>query len=146
MEIVGEDTLGGEIQRLSGELGLSGCVRFLGFLTQRQLRPRVEEADILIVSSRHEAGPLVMLEAGVVGVPTVGTAVGHVLEWAPDAALAVPVSNPQALAAAIQDLIGDEDKRLALARDAQSRATREDADYTAQCVENLYRTLLTGRP
>ncbi len=37
----------------------------------------------MIISSRHEAGPLAVLEAAVKGVPTVGTAVGHIAEWAP---------------------------------------------------------------
>jgi glycosyltransferase involved in cell wall biosynthesis len=50
-------------------------------MTQRQLRPIVEAADLMILSSCHEAGPLVMLEAAVAGVPTVGTAVGHIREW-----------------------------------------------------------------
>ena len=73
MSVVGEDTLNGAIQSMAAELRLSERVRFLGFLPQRQLRPIVEAADLMILSSRHEAGPLAMLEAAVAGVPTVGT-------------------------------------------------------------------------
>lgn len=93
LDIAGEDVLHGEIQALAGRLGLSNRIRFRGFLTQRQLRPVVEAADLMIVSSCHEAGPLAILEAAVAGVPTVGTAVGHIAEWAPYAALAVPVGD-----------------------------------------------------
>jgi len=141
MDIVGVDTLQGEMQELLGRLDLGGRVRYLGFRTQRELRPLVESADLLVVSSRHEAGPAVLLEAAVAGVPTVGTAVGHIVEWAPSAALAVPVANPERLADAIHTLLGDEDLRLRVARAAQCRALSEDADYTARTFEALYQRL-----
>jgi glycosyltransferase involved in cell wall biosynthesis len=144
MDIVGEDTLHGEVQGLAARLGLSGQVRFRGFLTQRQLRPVVQAADIMIVSSRHEAGPLALLEAAAVGVPTVGTAVGHVAEWAPHAALSVPVGDAPVLAGAIGRLLDDEDLRLRIAAEAFRRATRDNADYTAACFQILYAGL-TGR-
>jgi glycosyltransferase involved in cell wall biosynthesis len=143
-DVVGDDTLQGEMQALSQRLGLSQRVNFRGFMTQRQLRPLVQAADLMIVSSRHEAGPLVLLEAAAVGVPTVGTAVGHVAEWAPDASVAVPVGDAASLAAAIQRLLMDEDLRLGIARAAFERATREDADYTAGRFQALYSGLSTS--
>ena len=145
MDVVGDDTLHGEIQSLAEQMGLSGIIRFRGFLTQRQLRPVVEAADLMIISSRHEAGPLALLEAAVAGVPTVGTAVGHVAEWAPQAALAVPIGDSSALAAAIRRLLYDEELRLSIARQALRRAAREDADYTAEQFQQLYSTLPAGR-
>lgn len=138
MDIVGEDTLGGEIQRLARELGVADKVRFHGFMTQRQLLPLMQAAHLLVVSSRHEAGPVAVLEAAAVGVPTVGTAVGHIAEWAPDAALAVPVGSGQSLAAALRRVLSDEALRLRLARAAWARAMREDADYTAGCFQAIY--------
>jgi|ERR1700676_279934 len=141
MDIVGDDTLQGEIQALAGQMGLSRQVRFRGFLTQRQLRPLMAAADLMIISSRHEAGPLALLEAAVAGVPTVGTAVGHVAEWAPDAAVAVPVGDSAGLASAIGRLLNDEGLRLGIAREALRRATREDADYTAGRFQALYTSL-----
>ena len=140
-DIVGEDTLHGEIQRLAAELALLPRVRFHGFLTRSQLRPLVEAAHLMVVSSRHETGPVAALEAAVAGVPTVGTCVGHIAEWAPTAALAVPVGDSAAMAAAIGQLLGDEDLRLGLAREAQRRAVAQDADYTAQCFRDLYARL-----
>ena len=139
MDLIGVDTLDGAIPRLATQLGLDGHVRFLGFKTQRELRPLMEDADLLVMSSLHEAGPLVLLEAAVAGVPTVGTAVGHLAEWAPDAALAVPAGDWLALAGAIRQVLGDEAQRLQLAREAQRRALHEDAAYTAARFEALYR-------
>jgi glycosyltransferase involved in cell wall biosynthesis len=140
-DIVGEDTLGGEIQTLARTLGLLGHVRFRGFVTHGDLQPIISAAHLMVISSRHEAGPLVMLESAVLGVPTVGTAVGHVAEWAPEAALAVPVGDWTGLAAAIRVLASDEPLRQRLAHAAQQRASQEDADYTAHQFQQLYAQL-----
>jgi glycosyltransferase involved in cell wall biosynthesis len=145
MEIVGVDTLDGRMDRLVHELGLEDHVRFLGFRTQRELRPLMAAADLLVMSSMHEAGPLVLLEAAVAGVPTVGTAVGHIAEWSPSASLAVAVGDWVGLAAAIQQVLVDEALRGRLAAAAQRRALDEDADYTARSFEALYRELLARR-
>lgn len=142
MDVVGQDTLDGEMQRLAHELGLDARVCFHGFKTQRELRPMMEAADLLVMSSRHEAGPLVLLEAAVAGVPTVGTAVGHLAEWSPSAALAVPVADWSALAEAIGRVLSDETLRLRLAVAAQRRAVTEDADRTARAFQALYLQLV----
>jgi glycosyltransferase involved in cell wall biosynthesis len=145
MEVIGEDTLRGEMQSLTARLGLSERVSFRGFLPQRQLRPFVEAADLMILSSRHETGPLAMLEAAVAGVPTAGTAVGHIREWSPDAATSVPVGDWCRLGDAIKGILEDEELRLRIAREAMRRAVREDADYTAGCFQALYAALLMRR-
>ena len=142
VDIVGEDTLGGTVQRDAEALGLSGVVTFHGFLPQTELRPVVERSHVLLVSSRHETGPVAVLEAALAGVPTVGTAVGHVAELAPDAAVAVPVGDAAAFARAIHELLADEDRRLACAAAAQRRAIAEDAGYTARSLLDIHaRTL-----
>jgi glycosyltransferase involved in cell wall biosynthesis len=140
-DVVGEDTLQGEIQGLAAQLGLSTRVRFHGFLTRGRLRPIVEAADLMIVSSRHETGPVAVLEAAVAGVPSVGTCVGHIVEWAPNAAVAVPVGDWASMAGAIVKLLDDEELRLSIAREAQRRALAEDADYTVERFRALYARL-----
>jgi len=141
LDVVGEDTLGGRIQALAVELGLARRITFHGFLTQRALRPIVDAAHVALITSRHEAGPIAMLEAAVAGVPTVGTAVGHIAEWSPHAALAVPCQDPAALAAALTRVLDDEDLRMTLAEAAFRDATREDADLTARAFNEAYRRL-----
>jgi glycosyltransferase involved in cell wall biosynthesis len=138
LDLVGEDTLHGQVQDLAAQLGLAPRIRFRGFMTQKSLRPLVEAADLMVVSSRHEAGPLVFLEAAVAGVPTVGTAVGHIAEWAPHAALSVPVGDWAALAAGMGRILADEDLRIRMATEARMRAVEQDADYTARCFNRLY--------
>ncbi len=147
LDIAGRDTLHGAVQASARELRLADRVHFHGHLTHESLRPLVAAGDILWHASRHEAGPVVVLEAAVLGVPTVGTAVGHIAEWAPDAAVAVPVRDPEALARETLSLLGDEARRSSLAHAAQRRALAHDADWTAQRFESLYEELVgAARP
>ncbi len=83
-----------------------------------------------------------MLEAAVAGVPTVGTAVGHIAEWAPNAAISVPVGDWAGLAGAIAHLLSDDLLRVEIAGEALRRAVREDADYTAERFHALYAGLI----
>ena len=134
--------LGGEVPREASALGLSWHVTFHGFLPGDALSPFYRRADLLVHSSRHEAGPLVVLEAAACGVPTVGTAVGHIRELAPVAALAVPVGDDAALAAGILALLADEPRRRAMGEAARSWARANDADATAAAFERIYADVL----
>lgn len=145
LDIVGEDTLHGAMQRLAESLSLGACVTFRGFLPHAELRPVLERADLLVVSSLHEGGEVVTLEAAAAGVPAVGTSVGHIGAWAPEAAVAVPVGDFGAMAGAVMELLSDEDRRLAVAREAQRRAIANDADATALRVNGIYQELVTAR-
>jgi glycosyltransferase involved in cell wall biosynthesis len=145
LDVAGLDTMNGAAHALARALGVAGLIRWHGLLAREALRALMEEADLLVVSSRHEAGPLAVLEAAVAGVPTVGTAVGHVADWSPEAAVAVPPGDGVALARAAQALLADEERRLALAREAQRRAVAWDADFTASSFERIYEELVDDR-
>ena len=142
LDLVGEDTLHGEVQELAATLGLNQCVTFHGFLPHDDLQPLMSQAHLHVMSSRHEAGEVVTLEAAVCGVPTVGTEVGRVADWAPDAAVAVPVADADALAEGIVRLLDDDTARLQIAREAQRRALVADADATAARVNEIYRQVV----
>jgi glycosyltransferase involved in cell wall biosynthesis len=141
LDMAGFDTMNGAVERVAAASGLGPVTRWHGVLRRDALRELMLQADLLLVSSRHEAGPLVVLEAAVAGVPTVGTAVGHVAEWAPDAAVAVPVGDAARLATETAALLADEPRRLALAHAAQQRAVGIDADYTVATFERMYADL-----
>lgn len=145
LDVLGEDTLGGAVQRLAAELELGDLVHFHGWVPHCELRGWMERADALLLTSRHEGDPIVALEAAIAGVPTVGTPVGHLVEWAPDAAVTVPFADPDALADAVAALLGNEDRRLSMAASAQRHAVRHDADHTAARVLELYDELTARR-
>jgi glycosyltransferase involved in cell wall biosynthesis len=146
IDIVGVDTTGGAIARLADRLGVADRCTFHGWLPHAAVRPLMERADVMVMSSRHEAGPVAVLEAAVAGVPTVGTPVGHIAEWAPDAALAIPFADPDAFVVAVRAILADDARRLRIAREAQRRALAEDADETARRVLALLEALAAAHP
>ena len=142
LDVIGGDTMDGRVQRHASALGLDAIVRFHGHLPQTELRPWMERAHLLLVASRHEGDPIVVLEAAMTGVPTVGTAVGHLDEWAPDAAAVVPFADPDALADAAAALLADEPRRLRMAAAAQRHALAWTADRTAARLLEIYDSLV----
>ncbi|MDP9464410.1 MAG: glycosyltransferase family 4 protein [Actinomycetota bacterium] len=148
LEIAGLDTLGGEMQRLAATLGIAERVRFAGYVQPPQLASMHGDGTIHVLSSRHDAGPVAVLEAAACGVPTIGTAVGHVADFAamPEpAAVAVAGRQSEALAAAIISLLGDERRRVAIAQRAQAWAVAHDTRHTSRSFESLYRRLIANR-
>jgi len=104
-----------------------------------EIRPFYQQAHLLVVSSRHEAGPLVMVEAAACGLPSSGTfTTGHAVDWHPEAAWAVPGGDPQVLAEAILTLLHNPPLRAAIGRAAQRWAQTHDSPWTAQEFEKLY--------
>jgi glycosyltransferase involved in cell wall biosynthesis len=147
LDVVGEDVLGGEALREASALGLLQHVTFHGFLPLDAVLSLYRRADLLVHSSRHEAGPVVVLEAAACGVPTVGTAVGHIRDFgtsAPERALAVPVGDDAALAAGILALLADEPRRHAMGEAARTWARAHDADATAAAFERIYAEVIAA--
>jgi glycosyltransferase involved in cell wall biosynthesis len=88
--------------------------------------------DLFVVSSRVEAGPLVLAEAMAEGLPCVSTDVGEVSRAAGDDVVVVPVGDAGALAGAIGGLLADPARRADLGARARARAVRDlDADLMA---------------
>jgi glycosyltransferase involved in cell wall biosynthesis len=152
LDIVGEDTLDGSVQQLARALGLESHVTFHGFQPTDLLAAFYTQAHLHVVSSRHEAAGVVVLEAASAGVPTVGTRVGYVADWSVDSAtdgaeraVAVPVGDAAALADAVIGLLRDAPRRERIAAAARAWALTHDADWTAEQFERIYADVVTGR-
>jgi glycosyltransferase involved in cell wall biosynthesis len=101
----------------------------------------LRELDILVLCSAHEGAPRIILEAMATGLPILATAVGGIPEMLSDTAgpcgYLVPVNQPQAIAAAILEIVEcpvERMRRAALARNrvaAHFSAQREWLDYKA---------------
>ena len=128
--IAGEGPLRGRLEGLAVAFGLRDKVRFLG---HREDVPRLlAAADLLVLPSRYEGLPNVVLEAMRAGKPVVATAAPGTTEVvAHDATgLLVPVGKPTELARAIRTLVLDPElgRRLGAAgRDRLDRDFRSDA-------------------
>lgn len=128
--------------RLAASARLRERVTFHGFRTQAELAGFYRAAQLLVVTSRHEAGPVVALEAAAWGVPSVGSHVGHLADGAGSWSATVPPGDAGALAAAVLALLRDPARRARLGRAARVWALANDADATARRFEGLYRRLL----
>jgi len=146
LDAAGVDVLVGEVQRRAAELGLGEHVRFHGQRPHAELDRLYRSAQLLVVTSRHEAGPMVALEAAARGVPIVGTHVGHLADAAGDWATTVPVGDAAGLADAVLALTHDPDRRARMGRAALAWARANDADATVARFEALYRGLVPARP
>lgn len=143
LDLIGIDTLAGEIQALAQAMGLADVVRFHGLLAPAAIPPLVQGAVAHLVTSVHEAGPVALLEAAAAGVPTLGTSVGHVADLArttPVAAVAVPVGDAAGLAAAMVRAHRDRPWRDAMAAEATRFARDNDIASTASRFGQLYRS------
>jgi glycosyltransferase involved in cell wall biosynthesis len=140
LDVIGADTLDGAVQAGCARLGLERHVSFHGTLPADEVWPFYRRSHLHVLSSRHEAAGVAILEAAACGVPTVGTDVGYVAEWAPRrAARATPVGDAPALASAILGLLSDPATRRELGESARALARERDADWTARRFEQLYR-------
>ena len=142
LDIVGEDTLDGAIQAMAAQLRIADRVVFHGWQPTDRLAALYHRAHLNIVSSRHEASNVTMLEAAATGIPTVGTLVGHVADWNPDRAVGVPVADSAALAGAIATLLDDPSRRRQIADAARHWTVAHDADWTARSFEALYERVI----
>jgi glycosyltransferase involved in cell wall biosynthesis len=151
LDLVGLDTLDGEHDRLITHLDLGDHVRRHGLVAHDAVPALVRAAALHLVSSRHEAGPVAVLEAAALGVPTVGTSVGHVADLAglaAPAAMAIERGDDggtTALATALVAAVRDEAGRQALGERALHWSRWHDADHTARSFEVIHRRLRRGR-
>ena len=143
LDLVGEDTLGGRLQKYAAQIGLGDHVTFHGFLPQDRVLAILGEADLYVQSSLHEAAGVSVLEAAASGVATVGTLAGYVADWARTKAVAVGDAIPESFADAILALHADPDRRRSIAAAAKTFAIAHDATFAASRFDRLYRSLKT---
>jgi len=144
LDLVGEDTLGGELQRHAEAIGVSSRVTFHGFVPQDQLRSIFASADLYVQTSLHEAAGVSVLEAAAHGLPVIGTRVGYVADWTPDRAMAINAANPSSLASAIVALHNHRVEAAAMAARARQWALEHDAAWVARRFNELYQTVAKG--
>jgi glycosyltransferase involved in cell wall biosynthesis len=141
LDLVGEDTLGGELQNHAAHSGLGQRVTFHGFLPQPRVREVLGTADLYVQSSLHEAAGVSVLEAAASGVPAVGTLAGYVADWSPLKAMAIGDATRESLADAILTLHADPERRRSMAAEARTFAVAHDAAWSASQFDEMYRGL-----
>ncbi|MGH9243692.1 MAG: glycosyltransferase [Acidimicrobiales bacterium] len=142
---IGQGPLESELRALHAALGLGDRFTFLGY---RPDAPRVAAGcDLFCLASRYEGYPVALMEALVLGLPVVATAVGGVPDAIEDGVHGrlVPPSRFDLLAAAIERLVGDRPARERMGMAAAARGEDFDLRPAARRIEALYHSLVDAR-
>lgn len=128
-----------EVDAAIGAARHGGRVVRTGWVNDEQRAGLLAAAAVLAFPSRYEGFGLPVLEAMDAGVPVVATAVGAVREVAGDAAVLVEPGDAAALAGALADVLGDEDRAERLRRAGRERAAAFSWDRMVDGLVGLYR-------
>jgi glycosyltransferase involved in cell wall biosynthesis len=141
--VVGDGSERERLQGLARELGIERRVLWEGWT--EDARSYLPSFDLLVLSSRFEGFPLVLLEAHLAKTAVVATDVGSVAEAVIDGetGLLVPPDDPEALTMAIRRLLDDTDLRRRFApRGRRLVLERFTADHMARAFRRLYDEVL----
>lgn len=145
--MVGDGPTLKDCQRRREGLDAKDRLHLAGFRTD--LAAIYRALDMLVIPSRSEGMPTVLIEAMLMGVPVISTSVGAVPDVVCDGqtALIVPIGDPQALAAAMVRLARETDLRRAIA-DRAGRLAREKlmVEHRTQTLLAHAESLLSGTP
>jgi D-inositol-3-phosphate glycosyltransferase len=112
------------LQALRHELGIHDLVTFLGAKDQEVLPAYYAAAEMVVMPSHYESFGMVALEAMAMGTPVIASEVGglaHLIQHS-ETGFHVPSRDPEALAAAILQLLEDHELRARLGAQARRYA------------------------
>jgi glycosyltransferase involved in cell wall biosynthesis len=145
--LVGRGSLQSDTEALARELGLAGCVRFLG--VRHDVPELMSAADAYVMSSAWEGMPVVLLEAAAAALPIVVTSVGGNPEVVCDeeSGFIVPPRDPERLGLAMLRLMGlPPAQRVAMGERGRERVrTHYGLNRVVDRWEDLYREVLARK-
>lgn len=120
--LVGDGPERDKVARRIGQSPFSQRIRLMPGAAD--VRPLYARAALLVLSSRHEGLPNVVLEAMASGLPVVATDVGGLAEIVKDGLTGrlVPAGDPERLALALAEVLGRPERRAAMGAAARRRA------------------------
>ncbi|ETX01917.1 MAG: hypothetical protein ETSY1_05550 [Candidatus Entotheonella factor] len=144
--LIGDGPLRSALEEQAQSLGIAERVHFLG--RREDVPSLLPLLDMFALTSRSEGMSNTILEAMASGLPVVATAVGGTPEMVIDGETGrlVPPRDPQALEAALAQLLADADQRRHMGRQARRRAeTMFSLPVMIRAYEQLYEQLAGQR-
>ena len=147
--IVGDGPERADLVHLAAGLGVHRCITFAGAVAPGAVGGCLDRADVLVLCSRSEGRPNVVLEAMARGVPVVATRIAGVTEMIEDGRtgfLYAP-GDDATLSGILRRLHADPDLRRRVAAAAQSWLVEEALfwDVTGRRYGRLYRETIAAR-
>jgi glycosyltransferase involved in cell wall biosynthesis len=143
--IVGDGIEKTSLREAVCRLGIATQVSFVGEASREQVRSWMQQAKVFVLPSTEEGFGVVLLEALACATPIVASQVGGICDVVtPEVGILVPPRDPDALAAAIAQLVDDEKRWLECSLNARKRAEESyDWHRIALCYQELYQDLLS---
>ncbi len=142
--LCGTGALEGSLRAHAGRLGLD--VRFVGQMDSGELVGAYNAATCVVHTRPDEVFALALIEALACGRPLVASGGGGTPELVGDAGVLAPPHDPSAFARLLQDLLGDQKRRAALALAARRRALeRYSVDRMVRDYAEVVEALVQGR-
>ncbi len=141
--IVGDGPLRSALQKQAIREGLGSCAVFLG--SQADVASLVNAGDILVLASETEGIPGVVLEAAVLGIPSVAPAVGGVPECIVDneTGILLQTASVESLARAIVELISNRERRIKMGNQARGWVMKNfSMEHITQQYLHFYNELI----
>jgi glycosyltransferase involved in cell wall biosynthesis len=138
--IAGDGPLRPNLISLSESYGLNGFVSFPGWVPQEELDLYYRAADIFVITSEYEAGPIAMLEAMASGATVVSTKIGGFAACIRDGVdgLVYPVGDSGALSSSLERALRDQDFLQKSSSLGRAFAERFDWGRVAEDTLSLY--------
>jgi len=130
------------VEQFVAEHQLSDCANFLGLLDVQTMMDEYARCSLLVLPSRQETAPVVILEAMAAGKPVVATDVGGVRDLIENdvSGFVVPAGDVDQMAQRIGQLLKDEDLRERMGQRGKEIAwERFRRDAVADRYYEIYR-------
>ncbi len=135
-----------DYRRMAEELGVTSLVEFLP--PQDAIRDILHDAHSLILPSRGEGMPNVILEGMSFELPVIASRVSGVVDIIEDGVdgILIPSEDPQALASAMKPIITDPELAVRLGERARRKVSSEfSLDSVAERYSDLYNQIYGGK-
>ncbi|MEO2012999.1 MAG: glycosyltransferase [Fuerstiella sp.] len=147
LNFVGDGPLAFSLQKAIDRLQLNDRVQLERH--SHDVLQLMRESTVLVLASRWEGMPNVVLEAMANALPVVATSIDGIRELIDDGTTGwlVPAATPAALAERIATALGDPESRTSVARNAQAKVSQHFSWASAiERYDQLLRNLLANRP
>lgn len=146
--VVGDGPDRVRLEQAAIEAGAADRVFFAGRRSREETLGIMASCDIFVLNSTWEGLPHAVLDAMVLGMPLIATAVGGVPEAVKDGenGLLIPPSDPDALRGALERLISSPAERARLAAGALRAAERFTVSRVADATEALLSSTAASVP
>jgi glycosyltransferase involved in cell wall biosynthesis len=137
----GKGWLNDDLSQVVAELGITDCVKFLGYIEETDLRVLYSAAKLFVYPSIYEGFGLPPLEAMACGAPVITSNTSALPEVVGDAATVIDPHDSEELCQAMRMVLGNSSRRSKMRQQGLERAKRFSWERAARETLAVYREI-----